>query len=101
MKKNEVLTKGEFVTAISNKTGFTKTDVRTFIDALEEVTVETLRSGKALTLIQGLTLSRVFKESRPSRNPRTGEQIMTRAKYVPKCKFGRFMKNSVDTQEAV
>ena len=91
-----IMKKDEFVTAISEKTGFTKTDVRTFLIALQEVTVDGLRADKTVPVMKGMTLSRIFKNPRPTRNPQTGETMMTKAKYVPKCKFGKFLKESVE-----
>ena len=91
--------KQELVNTLSEKTNFTKKDVRIFLAALEEITVETLQADREITLMNGLTVSRVFKESRPTRNPSTGEAIMSKAKYHPKCKFGKFMKESVNPVE--
>lgn len=88
--------KDEFIVAIAEKTGFTKKDVRAVLDAMQDVTIDAINEDKAVKLMNGITLTRVFKEAHPSRNPSTGETITVPAKYVPKCKIGKFLKDSVN-----
>lgn len=85
--------KAEFIRAIADKTGFTQKDTREVLNAVQEVTYENLKNGEDVTVMDGLTLTRIFRDEHEARNPRTGEKFTVPGKYVPKCKIGTKIKN--------
>ena len=67
--------KSEFIRAIADKTGFTQKDTREVLNAVQEVTYENLKNGEDVTVMDGLTLTRAFRDEHTARNPRTGEKF--------------------------
>lgn len=88
------MNKTELIRAIAEKTGNTQKDTKVFIDALQEVTFETLKSDE-VKLMDGVTLYSVYKEAHEARNPQTGETVMVDGKYLPKVKLGKAIKDAV------
>ena len=90
------MTKTELVKVIAGKTGFTQKDVKTVMEAIQEVVFTTLKDDE-VKLIDGITLSSVYKEASTARNPQTGEPIEVAARYAPKCKFGKAIKDAINS----
>lgn len=89
------MNKVEMIKEVAGKTGFTQKDVKTVIEAVQDVTFATLASEK-VKLMDGVTLYSVHKDARTARNPRTGETVMVDAKNAVKCKFGKAIKEAVN-----
>lgn len=88
------MNKAEFIRAISKKAGKTQEETRKFMDAVQEAAFENLKDGE-VKLIDGVTLYTVYKEAHEARNPQTGEMIQVEAKYVPRVKLGKAVKDAV------
>lgn len=89
------MTRAELVKEIAVKTGFTQKDVKQVMDVMEEVTLSTMRNDE-VKIMNGVTLTTVFKDAHTARNPRTGETIAVEGKHHPKCKFGAAVKAAVN-----
>lgn len=89
------MNKMELVKAIATETGFTQKDIKSVMEAMQNVVYSTLKSEE-VKLMDGLTLSSVYKEAHEGRNPLTGEAIQVAAKYAPKAKFGAAAKNALN-----
>ena len=89
------MTKTELVKAVAGKTGFTQKDVKAVMEGLQEVVFETLKNEE-IKLMDGVTLSAVYKEATTARNPMDGSTVNVPAKYAPKCKFGAAIKNAIN-----
>ena len=87
--------KSEFVKAIAEKTGFTQSDIREVLKAVQDVTYEGIQNDDEIKIINGVTLTRVLREPRTITSPLVGGTMDVPAKYIPKCKFGRAMKEAV------
>lgn len=86
----------DFVKEVSGKTGFTQKDVKTVLDAMQDIVYETMANRDAVKVFDGLTLCGVERAACTRRNPMTGESIDVPAKTAPKAKFGKFAKDSVN-----
>ena len=90
------MTKKDLIENVAMTTGFTKKDVGTVINALRDVAYTALANHEPVKLIDGLILDTRFKEARLGRNPQTGENIQIAAKYVPKARFGKQLKEFIN-----
>ena len=89
------MNKTELIKAVAEKGGFTQKDVKVVMDALQEVVYGTIKTEE-VKLMDGVTLSAVFKEATTARNPMDGSTVQVPAKYAPKCKFGKAIKDSIN-----
>lgn len=94
-----MMNKKELVKAIADKVDFTQKDVKTVMDALQEVVIDVLQGSDGedgVKIMDGVTLSKTFRQPREARNPRTGEIISVDGKYAPKCKFGKLIREAIN-----
>lgn len=94
------LTLEEMVASISIKTaeaetGVSKAGVRAVLKALEEVATENIKDGSVVSIPGLVNLSCVFKDSRKTRNPKTGEELMSQPKFAPKIQAAKPLKDAL------
>lgn len=87
-----VLKKEQLVDILSDRTGFYKKNIREILDALDDVIVEnmsaaTKKEPSEICLSLGFIFGGRYAPRREAKDPRTGETIMTPAKYIPYAKF--------------
>lgn len=89
------MTKSQLMQTIAAKTGQTKKDVATFIEAMVKVAyVETKKNGEFT--IPGLgKLVKKRRDARMGRNPATGATIQIPAKTVVKFRVAKAAKDSI------
>lgn len=90
------MNKVELIKAVAERTNNTQKDIKAIMEAVQDVTYDTLVAGDEVKLIDGVTLSVVHKDARTARNPRTGESVMVDAKNAVRCKFGKTIKDAVN-----
>jgi len=86
-KKDKPLTKAQLTSEIASKSGLSKAQVKTMVDAMESVIAKELKAGRKVGLFGLAKISTVHKpatKARPGRNPFTGESIMIKAKPARK-----------------
>lgn len=91
------MTKVELVKAVATETGFTQKDVKTVLEATGKVAYAEMAKQKEVKLFEGCSLVGMYKEAGVARNPQTGEQVDVPAKVLPKAKFGKAAKDSVNS----
>jgi DNA-binding protein HU-beta len=89
------MNKASLVAYIANKTGLTKKDVTSSLDAMVEAVVKTVASGDSLTLTNFGTFVSVQRKKSEKRNPKTGAKVMVPAKRVPRFRVGKAFKEAV------
>lgn len=89
------MNKTELVKAIAAKADFRRDNVKEVLDAMQEVVFATLKD-EDVKIMDGVTLSAVYKEAHEARNPKTGETFTAAPKYLPKVKFGTPIKNALN-----
>lgn len=81
------MNKGELVADVAKKTGLTKKDATSAVDATLDAIKKNVK--KSVTLIGFGTFKVVRRKARTGVNPRTGEKIKIPAKNVVKFKAGK------------
>lgn len=89
------MTKAELVAKIAEKTGTSKAQADTSVNAILEVIQSELAAGNKLTLTGFGTFSVAHRKARTGRNPRTGKEMQIAATNVPQFKPGKVLKDAV------
>ena len=87
------LTKSQVYTALADKSGLSKKQVRAFMDDLADLAYQEAKDGFSIPGIGKLVL--VHRNARMGRNPATGEQIHIPAKKVVKFRIAKACKDAV------
>ncbi len=90
------MNKNELIEELSDKTGFTKSDTKKFIDKYVEVVSKSLRKGRDVQLVGFGTFKVTKRKARVGRNPQTGAEIKIPAKKVPSFRAGKALKDTVN-----
>jgi DNA-binding protein HU-beta len=92
--------KPELVNAIASRTGLSKKDCETVLDAFVASVGDALKAGDKVSLV-GFGAFEVRKRpARKGRNPKTKEEIMIAASNAPVFKAGRGLKEMVNAVQA-
>jgi DNA-binding protein HU-beta len=76
--------KAEFVSAISAKTGLTKSESENALSSILSIITEELAVGKKRISLPGFgTFKLTYRAARKGRNPKTGEEIDIKESYSP------------------
>ena len=90
------MNKAEFISAIAEKAGITKSDANKAIDAFMEVTGDLLKKGEGITLVGFGTFSVKQRPARTGRNPQTGAKMKIADKKAVKFKAGATLVRKVN-----
>ncbi len=90
------MNKTEFVAAIAEEAGITKTDADKAVKAFTAVVEEQLKKGEKIQLVGFGTFEAVKRPERQGVNPATKEKITIAAANVPKFKAGAALKNALN-----
>ena len=89
------LTKSQLFNVLSEKTGMSKKDVTTFVDALTNVAYSEVKKSGEFT-VPGLgKLVKKHRAARDGRNPATGASIRIPAKTVVKFRVAKACKDAI------
>lgn len=89
------LTKSQLFNVLAEKTGMSKKDVTTFMDAFAELAYKEVKGNGEFT-IPGLgKMVKKHRAAREGRNPATGESIHIPAKTVVKFRVAKAAKDAV------
>jgi DNA-binding protein HU-beta len=92
--------KPDLVNAIASKTGLSKKDCESVLDAFVASVQDALKAGDKVSLV-GFGAFEVRKRpARRGRNPKTREEIMIAASNAPVFKAGRGLKEMVNPVQA-
>lgn len=94
-----MITRNDYVRMVAIETGFTQKDVKTILDAAQNVAYKAMAEQEEVKVFDGLTLSGVYKEATTARSPMDGSTVEVPAKTVPKAKFGVAAKRVVNGAE--
>ena len=89
------MNKIEFISAISTKTGLTKKDTKTVVDAVLETITETLAKKDSVSFIGFGTFSTSARAAREATVPGTTRKVQLSATTVAKFKAGKALKEAV------
>ncbi|KZK73593.1 MAG: integration host factor subunit beta [Pelodictyon luteolum] len=88
-------TKADLVNVIAHRTGLTKNETESVVDALFEGIIDSLKSGRRIEIRGFGSFNIRYKNLRQARNPRTGEKVTVEAKNVPTFKISKEFKQAV------
>ena len=89
------MNKTEFVSAIADKTGFSKKDSEKALAAVLDTVAETLKSGEKVQLVGFGVFETKERAARTGRNIKTKEPIEIPASRTPGFKAGKLLKERV------
>ena len=89
------MTKADIVNSVANATGITKTETEAVIDGFIITIINALKNGQSVDLRGFATFTVKKRKSKMARNPKTGETIELKERYVPTIKISKQFKNSV------
>lgn len=89
------MNKTQLVDYVANKTGLTKKDANSALDAVIDAVVRTVAGGDSVTLTGFGTFLSVNRKATTKRNPKTGASVSVKAKTVPKFRPGKNFKDTV------
>lgn len=95
----ETFKKGDFVSSIAEKTGFTKVESEAALTAVLETLAEQMILDKKITLVGFGTFQAKARAARKGRNPRTGEELDIPASKLPSFTASKSLKNRVNGRE--
>ena len=89
------MNKSELISAVAEKSGFTKKDSEKAVNAVFDTISDALSKGGKVQVIGFGTFYVRPREAREGRNPATGETITIPALNVPAFKAGKALKENV------
>ena len=90
------MTKAELVSAIAEKTGFTKKDSEAALTAVLASVTDALKKGDKISLVGFGTFEVRARAARKGINPQTKKKINIPATKVPAFKAGKALKDTVN-----
>jgi DNA-binding protein HU-beta len=90
------VTKAEFIDRVASKSGLSKRDASTAVDAFIDCVTDALKEGEAVSFTGFGKFSTQHRAARQGVNPRRpGEKVMIPAANVPKFSAGSSLKQAV------
>jgi len=89
----KAMTKSQVVSALADKTGMSKKEVKGFLEVLANLAYKEAKNGFTIPGLGKLVLVR--RKARMGRNPATGETIRIPAKKVLKFRIAKAAKDAV------
>ncbi len=89
------MTKSQILNALADKTGLSKKDVTTVLDAIMNMAYSQVKSAGEFVVPGIGKLVKVHRQARMGRNPATGESIQIPAKTVVKFRVAKAAKEAV------
>lgn len=90
------MNKTEFVAAIADAAGLSKSDAADAVDAMFDTVTGALKSGDKVSLVGFGTFQVRERAARQGRNPKTGELINIPAGKTPAFKAGKALKDAIN-----
>ena len=89
------ITKAQFVDRVASKSGLSRKDAASAVDAVLSSIEESLKQGESVTFTGFGKFSAQQRGERQGVNPRTGEKVTIAAATVPKFQAGSALKNAL------
>lgn len=90
------MNKNELVSAVAEKSGLSKTDASSAVDAVFDSIQAELKKGGDVRLVGFGNFSVSRREASKGRNPSTGAEVDIPARNVPKFSAGKGLKDAVN-----
>jgi DNA-binding protein HU-beta len=90
------LTKADIVNTVADATGITKIETEAVIDGFITTIINTLKQGQSIDIRGFATFTVKKHKEKLARNPKTGEVVKVKERFVPAVKLSKQLKYSVD-----
>ena len=90
------MNKTEFIAAIAEEAGLSKTDAAKAVKAFTDVVVEEMKKGEKIQLVGFGTFEVSERAERTGRNPQSGKEMVIPASKAPKFKAGKALKDMMN-----
>ena len=90
------MNKTEFIAAVAEEAGLSKTDAAKAVKAFTDVVTEEMKKGEKVQLIGFGNFEVSERPAREGRNPHTGEPMPIAASKAPKFKAGKALKDALN-----
>jgi len=84
---------------VEQRSDLLQRDVEKIVNAVLEAIVAGVAAGDRVEIRGFGTFSVRFRSARPGRNPRTGELVSVKKKFVPHFRSGREMRRRLNARE--
>jgi DNA-binding protein HU-beta len=89
------MNKADIINKVHEELGITKSDAEKAVETMMSAIVDSLSSGKEVSIAGLGIFSAKMRNKRTARNPRTGESIEVPAMRVPKFRAAKALKDAV------
>ncbi|MGB9696708.1 MAG: HU family DNA-binding protein [Ignavibacteria bacterium] len=89
------MTRAQIAAKISEATGISKKETEIIIEGFISTIIECLSNNDSIEIRGFGTFKNVVREPRKARNPKTGETIELKKRYIPKFKVSKEFKKIV------
>ena len=89
------MNKSDLIQAVANRSGLTKKDSASVVEAILDGITGSLANGESVQLVGFGTFEIRSRQAREGRNPATGETIKIEASKAPAFKAGKALKDKV------
>lgn len=89
------MTKSQLLTALTEKSGLAKKDIKNFLDVLTDMAYKEVKKNGEFVLPGFGKMVKVKRKARTGINPATGEKIQIPAKTVVKFRLAKAAKEAV------
>ena len=86
----------DFIKEAAVQTGMTQKAIRETLGVMREIVLDHMKDEDGVTPFNAIKFIADYKEARTGRNPKTGEAIKIPAKFAPKAKFGKAVKDALN-----
>ncbi len=93
------MNKSELISAVSEKTQLTKSQVESILNSTLEIIKKTVSKGDEVKIIGFGSFQKQSRKAKTGRNPKTGVEHKIPECNIPRFKPGKEFKNLVDKQK--
>jgi integration host factor subunit alpha len=95
MRKN--LTRNYLAERINTKLGYSKEEAKEFVDVFLKSIITNIDNKNNIKISKLATFKIINKKQRLGRNPKTGKEAVISERRVISCKFSKFLKNKINS----
>ena len=93
------MNKFELISAISEKTKMSKTQVETLLNSTNDVIQKTVSKGEEVKIVGFGSFQKQSRKAKTGRNPKTGETHIIPECYIPRFKPGKDFKELISKKK--
>lgn len=91
-EKRELMGIHDFVKEVAARSGHSQKTVSEVIKKMHEVTIDEL-PHRNIRIMEGVILATEYRTAFKRKHPTTGEMLTIPGAYIPKCRFGKSLRD--------